>query len=1110
MKIIGLVEQGQGTNKVFQSCCPSKLKLLVELEPGEPTQNIHRVIWNDPSCGSTILTVGGVAYADPLTNNFVLTTGVQMEVEIDICPCQGIGTIDVYDLEIHTQSPNATYNYYFEFEGVDITTYDFVDKTSAYFFDCLNDCGRIQTLFNITNPSPLEVDILLNPSTACGFTFWYNLNDGNGFIETTTLTFNILGNSTAQVGISNDGCLVTSECDFVLDVRVCGGLVIETLPITHEQVECGDCGIHCDSIEITSIAQDVQILANSNSIDPALWVAASIDPDISYYVGLPPYFPGVFRIINTLPAAATAVIATSADWNSVIPGYPGVLPNNVQVTHKITFRNITTNFVISVYSQQSQFPTSFALGVSNAYSTFTFTETIAALANDNIYKIDIQFPAGAAAGTGVEIDSIEMFYAAQVPILTPTNLDCSNLDAYNETAIGDRKYAVFKFFYEKGFKPGTQLYFNPFLFSANACDTSSLPNGVNQIPAAGFQGTVNAVPSNMIATVYNNINNQVTGNIRNYDVFIFIDNEYEFSIQFSFFLLQDVNNWMGYSAGDNINALLKNSTNNPAILDNIGGNSVYNFLKRFCAYLKIIDPSIVVGQFPNGSPVFYECSTLKSVYFNARFWNLGLNNNPSEMQNPTWLLERNSVAYNDISTINPTDITFTLDYGVSIDTAVVYVFDASSNDNNITFLQNYNTVQAIVFNTIPTSGTTIGGVVQSPTQEFTNIGGNTYELKFRVGTSLNPTGDYYIGIVAYSNTDKMINSFLKKVDLRTTPDVGDVCCPLTITDEFIPYTNTNITFPPMGFSPTIQERIRNRMIVNPGAFQTCLENYGFDPLTDNWLNYLKQIRLKIYKKTQDNVAFLGLTNTFYMIRDFLTTRNNLGGWSNPEPYYFNVTETGTQLELNSYQRVAFDDSPFDPSRVYVSTLTEPFNRTLWNQVAAATLISNNNITWSWADQDVFYEYEFLLDLQPIFNSNQGVTWVTLYNVSVIHASDYETNPSPFGNILNPLEVYGVNNSGSTLLTTPVICNNSYDHLLVKVSTNDASNGYLLAMFNDINGSQFTLKEYESFPNTYLPALMQSPLYDVDTSFVAGEAFFKVDLQGLPAGTYKICGIRTLD
>ena len=398
MKIIGLVPQGQGTNKVFAGCCPSKLKLLVELEPGEPSHNIHRVIWNDPSCGSTILSVGSTPYANPLTTNFLLTTGIQMEVEIDICPCQAVGVIDTFHLQIITQAPSSTYDFYFDFEGIDITTYDFVDKTSAYFFDCLNDCGRIQTLFNITNPSPLEVEIILNLSVACGFTFWYNLNDGNGFIETTTLTFNVLGNSTAQVGISNDGCLVTSECDFVLDVRVCGGLVIETLPITHEQVDCGDCGIHCDSIEITSIAQDVQILYNSNLIDPSLWTVSVIGSNISFYLGLPPYNAGTFRIINTLAVAEAAQISTFADWNSVIAGYPGVLPNNVQVTHKITFRNIDTNFVISVYSQQAQFPTSYALGPANAYSTFTFTETIAALANDNIYQFDIQFPAGAAAG----------------------------------------------------------------------------------------------------------------------------------------------------------------------------------------------------------------------------------------------------------------------------------------------------------------------------------------------------------------------------------------------------------------------------------------------------------------------------------------------------------------------------------------------------------------------------------------------------------------------------------------------------------------------------------------------------------------------------------------
>lgn len=1111
MKIIGLVAQGQGTNKIFKNCCPSTLKLLVELEPGEPNHNIHRVLWTDGGgCGSNITTVGSNAYADPLSTNFLLTQGIQMEVTIDFCPCFNTG-IYTYHLQIITQTPSSTHDFYFDFEGIDASTYDFIDKTSAFFFDCLNDCGRVQGLFTITNPSPLEMPIQLIDTGGCGFAFWRDFSDGNGFVQTTSLQFNIPGNSSAIVGLSNPNCLVTSECDFNLDVDICS-ISLETIPITHEQVECGDCSIHCDSIQITSVASNVQILPDTNNVNPdgisSQWNLFFGGPNINfvYFPIFPIRYLSVFPI-TTLGSAELIAFTTFPDWAAAIPGYPSTLPTNVQVNHKFKFRNITTNFVLSVYSQLSQFPTSFALGPANANTTFTFTETIAALNFDLYYRFDIQFPVGANTSSVVQIQSIEMEVVTNVPVLTPTNLDCSNLDAYNETAIGDEKFVVFSFFYEKGFKPGTRLYFNPFMFSANACDETPLQGAINSIPAAAWQGTVGAVPGTIPALLYNNGNNQIINNIKNYQVYFEIINEYEFQVQFQTFMLQDINNWLGYANPNNVDALLKNDINNPNQLDNQAGNSVYNLLKKFCAYLKIIDPNIVVGQFPNGNSVYYECSTVKSVYFNARFWNLGLNNNPSEMQNPTWLLERNSNPVNDISIINPTDVTFTLDYSNPIDNAVVYVFDASNNNNTIQFLPNYGTAPSWIRYTEPNPGTGFGGVVQSPTQVFTNIGGNTYELKFRISNILNPNGDYYIGVVASSSTDNMINSFLTKVNLKTTPDVNDLCCQPDIITYFKAYShNPSIFYNTQGFAPTMDERISLFTSIQPLNLQTCLENYGFDPLTDNWLNYLKKVTMRIYKRTTDNVAFLGNVYTYYMLREFTATRSQFGTYTLSDPNYFTATETGITLDTECFQRVASYNGVFDASKVYVSTLAEPFNRQQWNPVAAAALIANNNMTWSWGDQDIYFEQEFSFDFFGIFPVSVPFN---LYNVAVAHPIDYETNPQPFTQLMNPLEVYGVNNSGTTLLNTSVICNNSYDHLLVKVSfVNPADTGYLIAVFNDANGNQFTLKEYESFPYNYFPQKTESPLYDVDVAFVGGEAFFKIDLQGLPPGTYKFCGIKS--
>ena len=266
MVITGLIPAGQGYNKIIETCCPSTLKLKANLSPGQTNRNINRVLWNDTlSCGSTITYVDHIAYSDPLSNVFALTPLTTVDIEIDFCPCLGIGSTGQCVLTLDDQSfLIGAETFLFDFVGVDVTDVqdDLIPITSAMFTDCLNDCGRIYKAFTIKNPTALPVTITFTESTPTGL---YYFLDG---VNLPVGTFTIDANSSAEFQIQNPGCTVTPS-DYQIAFDICG-LATKTVDIYHRQVICGDCSLNCQGVSIFTNT-NIDIIYDQTFGSPADW-----------------------------------------------------------------------------------------------------------------------------------------------------------------------------------------------------------------------------------------------------------------------------------------------------------------------------------------------------------------------------------------------------------------------------------------------------------------------------------------------------------------------------------------------------------------------------------------------------------------------------------------------------------------------------------------------------------------------------------------------------------------------------------------------------------------------------------------------------------------------
>lgn len=1112
MIVTGLKTQGNGTNRIISNSCPGQfVTLVVKLSPGEANRQIDRVLFSETTgCLSSIYSVDYVPYANPLTVPFILTPLNQLTIELAIDPCGAPSSTGTYQLSLDVNSPALTFDYYFDVQFIDFASVvsTIVPTNDVYLIDCVNQPNTTpNNLITLTNPSDIPIRVDFYPSLS-GLIWNVNgVNVGSAIF--------IPANTAVQLNFSNNNNI--SYANFTIDFYPCCTLPLITINVVWAEVVCGDCGINCSGLSIATNTGWVETVPNpelpnsgtnwgviaasgagsvtavfGNGVtDSQVFVTSSAGTpnfdSLSIDISLPNAFSWWFPASTPTPVDFEISIkfgTISIPLVGPTLPYPPEVPYLLQFTTNSIITPTTTEYYNSPFLQNTTY--TFTASVSD----FQYVTPISA-GSINIY---IPEPPN---GTLITIESVSVKVLAQS--IGTVDLDCSTLDLYNFSAIGDAKEVIYDLFYMNGFQNNVQLFFNPWLFSDTEDWNIFSGNGYDQ-PTSGYIGVVNV---NWIGDglwhdmALFGVNNSV-GSQKNWTVKFQLVDQNAYKVKFNFFVTMDVLDPVINTVLPNQRRLLCGSKND--YIQTATDPSVYNSNKLLSTYFYIIDPNVRVNGFP------YECHFIRSVYFTARFLDMGLYGGPSEMTNPLFYFYRNSNGVVDLSPFFPTEVEFFIDYHNPVDTVTVWLIAETSNNNTSDFYFNYDASRA----TIPTlTAGVLNKDIQAPSQGPTNIGGNTYQVKFVVGTGINPAFQYRILAVCYSSTDSMVNTFISSpIPVTNSPDVSDVCCDLDI------FTSWNTLTTNIGgscFSGTVKERVRNNLQVASGAFETCLQNLGKLP-GDSWLNYLDKVSIKVYKRL-DNTLGQGESLYFYYDQQSFTKNHVAQQWiGGGGAVSFSVSDNGTNMQI-SYGAITIlgDSGPFvaNGQNVAISQQGFPFNRNIVAQNIASNYINSNNVLMSWGGQDIYLEYEFKFQLRFL----PTAPTVNIYQIPFINPADYEPNPAPYtNNILDSLTIYGVDSLGNEAEIVGQFCKSDYSYLKAKVTTTSPVTypiGKLIAFIENVNvPNQFPWQgEEESFTPAYMNALSISTLYQVDANFVAGEAYFNIDIQNLNNGDYRLCAIR---
>jgi hypothetical protein len=218
---------------------------------------------------------------------------------------------------------------------------------------------------------------------------------------------------------------------------------------------------------------------------------------------------------------------------------------------------------------------------------------------------------------------------------------------------------------------------------------------------------------------------------------------------------------------------------------------------------------------------------------------------------------------------------------------------------------------------------------------------------------------------------------------------------------------------------------------------------------------------------------------------------------------FTGSLSGSTINTTYSGNVRFDSTLFDPTKVYFAETSQILDRSPLGLAAANQFINANFVTWSWSGKIVNFEYLFRWNL-PCSGGSPTIYTSSIYRMFAI---PYETSPLPYPSNVNTIEVYGVDTIGNQTLITGQFCNTTYQHLLVRVAgsypTGKLVAHLLYQPYNFVN-----MKEETGFLSPV--GMMQRTcleLYQVDSDFIGGEAFFKVKLSHLAPGNYRIAAIH---
>lgn len=704
------------------------------------------------------------------------------------------------------------------------------------------------------------------------------------------------------------------------------------------------------------------------------------------------------------------------------------------------------------------------------------------------------------------IGCIDYGIATEQGYLSPVSGLCpgSPQPYYDKAAIGEKKTVFFQYSYINGFSAGpVNIYFNPGLFATN-CGLYNINleyNGgqIDHAPEAGWTLTTDPANINLgpIPMYLYGPNPGALNTFKNWEVTAAITGT-TVTINCTFYLTAQYG-FINNSVYPNQFKLIK-ALYTQADFDN-SAISVYNGPAFLNTLFYLEDPNVPITiDLPFPLPDLtrpYFCHVLKCVQFAARFWNSGLQNIlPSEFTNPNWQLTRTSGVVTDFSAFEKTKIRFRVTNTLvsPITRIIFWLFDKSKTDDTVDFITNYDASRAPIF--------TIGGVtildnhLQSPST-FNTIGGNVYEATAYVDTNLDPAGEWCIGAVVYNQGGDMVNSFIScGYTVNQYPD--DVCCTFEVTPEWLDYYNIENE---LCFSPVPKERVKNRLTIEADGFKSCLTGWG---LNKPWYKYLTSINLKIYREV-DNFPNAG-EKTYFLFDEHQSNYvpGFPGNFDNQDAELICV-ESGGIITTEWTGRVRYESNLIPNSgQVYTANSATPLN---WVPAgfAGAGYVTTNGITYNWADEDIYFQYTLKFDLSAFF----PVPFVINYAYRThLHPMDFETNPSPWANWFDPLQITGYKDGNGTLIGGLPICRDDFDYFEVRIIDNVGLNdGFIIATLDPYQYNSNSLIESDGFGalSGNLPQLNNPIVYDVPLVYTNG-CTFKIDAASLPAGKYQICAI----
>lgn len=683
--------------------------------------------------------------------------------------------------------------------------------------------------------------------------------------------------------------------------------------------------------------------------------------------------------------------------------------------------------------------------------------------------------------------------------------DCSPVpNGYNTASVGEEKYLVHTLHYVHGFSGGgVQIWYNPSLYE-QYCDVSAKYGGpIDTPPQDGYY--YNVSPSQINDGVYYDMIQFSIGlpasiaSNKNWRVQIKILTNTTFEIKHTFYLWADLDNWITNSVFTNNDKLLYSDAITQTKL--ITQGTVYSQWKSICSFIFIKDPNIQVTY--QGIKQDFFVHLEKCIPITIRHWNSGLfyNNYVAEFTNPEFILERGNTQVNNFSNVSRTKVTFriTNPTGSFVDSAVFWLWKRNTNDDNSNFFTSTDSSRALILDD-PTVQT-INNHLESPSLKPFSIGGNRFECSCYVDNNLQPGEQYVLGVIVFSENDQIVNSFFpnRSYGVDSTIDITDLCCPLDITPQWYDLYNR---YSVECYRPFLKERFGHTLGVQVGDLQDCLDGLG---IGSPWYSFLTDVKLNIYRQENyypGNPPSIPAQDILVMYEQYQSLYNQSaqGSFINQNPdfivYYDSVND---QIKTNWNGRIRYEDNLIPQSaQCFFIDPSNPMIRSIAG-AGATTWIQQNNITYNWADKDIWFEYIFTFDFSSYFG--------TPTKISFVYRPRIKPYPYAPDSYLASITFTGyINSIGEIINTNLPICIDKYDYIEVRVlDTGDGLVGEFVAFIDKFPYGINNLIEGDdpSGNGTYLPVLTNPAIFDITDFNSDGKFSFYPSLLG--PGKYQICG-----